>query len=211
MIKYQGIKPIVTAALPDKIFLVIPLILFAILLSHKSLKRTPGYCKGNKLNTVCMSAVVLISTLVPLLFGSLFQIIKGLLLVVLFTYASVCDYRERKVPDCVSLMIFLVGLIDVKASDIIFRFAASAAIFGILFLFACLNKEKFGGADVKFCSACVFLVGIMNGLSAIIIGLILSVVCTLIRNGIIKSKDKSMPLIPYLSIGFMTVILIGGF
>lgn len=200
MIKYQGIIPAV-----------VPLIVFAVLLTHISLKRTPGYSKGNKLNTVCISAVLIISACISFLFGSYFEIVKGILLTVLFTYASVCDYRERKVPDCVSLMVFLVGLINIKASDMIFRFAASAAAFGVLFLFVCFKNAKFGGADVKFCTACTFLVGIMNGLSAIIISLLLSVICTLIRNRITKSKDASMPLIPYLSIGFMTVILIGGF
>ena len=36
-------------------------------------------------------------------------------------------------------------------------------VFAFLLLFACLSKSKIGGADVKFSSACCFVVGLMNG------------------------------------------------
>ena len=211
MINYQSVGPMITTDILCRCLMVIPFIIFALLLTHISLKRTPKYRKESMLNIPCMSVALLTAAYMYFFFGSFLFVVKGIVLTVLFIYASVCDYRERKVPDCISVMVMLVGLIAVKPIDILFRLAATIVVFAFLLLFACLKKSKIGGADIKFSSACCFVVGLMKGIDAVIIGLALSVICTLIRNRILKSKDWSLPLIPYLSIGFMTVILIGGF
>ena len=74
-----------------------------------------------------------------------------------------------------------------------------------------INQYGIQGLTVATLMAGVFLIGLMNGLSAVIISLLLAIICTLIRNKVKKTKEQSMPLIPYLSIGFLTVILTGGF
>ena len=108
-------------------------------------------------------------------------------------------------------MLLLTGCIGTESKTLVFRFVSAAGIFFFLILLASMKNSKFGGADVKFITAGVFLIGLMNGLSAVIISLLLAVVCTLIRNKVKNTNEQSIPLIPYLSIGFLTVILTGGF
>lgn len=87
---------------------------------------------------------------------------------------------------------------------------AGVAAFGFFFLVAILSKNKIGGADVKFIAACMFVCGVSEGTAGLILGLMLSVIGTLIRNKKNKSKDKTLPMIPYLSVGFLTAYMIGG-
>ncbi len=184
---------------------------FSVFAEWIALKRTPDYKKGSKLNAVCLMITAAVVLTMYFFFGSWNEKLKGIITAVIFIYASVCDYRERMVADCVSLMLLLTGCIGTESKTLVLRFVSAAGTFFFLILFASMKNSKFGGADVKFITACVFLIGLINGLSAVIISLLLAVVCTLIRNKVKKTKEQSMPLIPYLSIGFLTVILTGGF
>ena len=47
-------------------------------------------------------------------------------------------------------------------------------------------------------------------IAGLILGLLLSVICTVIRKKKTKTKDNSLPMIPYLSVGFLTAYMIGG-
>ena len=184
---------------------------FSLLAEWIALKRTPDYKKGSKFNAVCLMITAAVVLTMYFFFGSWNEKLKGIITAVIFIYASVCDYRERKVADCVSLMLLLTGCIGIESKTLVFRFVSAAGMFFFLVLLASMKNSKFGGADVKFITAGVFLIGLMNGLSAVIISLLLAVVCTLIRNKVKNTNEQSIPLIPYLSIGFLTVILTGGF
>ena len=52
-------------------------------------------------------------------------------------------------------------------------------------------------------ASCSFLLGIERGLVAIILGLTVGVITTLIIGKIKKIKDKSFPVVPYLALGSM--------
>ena len=88
-------------------------------------------------------------------------------------------------------------------------------LFGALLVFlpqfvsALINPSKaLGGADIKLSSAAAFLLGMPNGLFALIVGLTLAViVIPIIRKIRNIPKDQPFPLIPFLSIG----ILVGYF
>ena len=145
-----------------------------------------------------------------LVFGVSVNLLKGILLTDAFLFASVSDFRIRRVPDWVSIVVAALGLVSVPGGKLLWNAVAGAVAFGFFFLAAVISKNKIGGADVKFIAAAMFVCGFPEGLAGLILGLLLSVIGTLIRNRKTKSKDKTMPMIPYLAVGFLTAFMIGG-
>ena len=210
MIRFQGIRPIIFSSIDTELLKFLPIVLASVLLAWVTIRRTPDYAKGRKLNVIAISIVAALSFGMYLIFGVSVGLLKGILLTDAFLFASVSDFRIRKVPDWVSIVVAALGLISVSGSKLLWNAVAGAAAFGFFFLAAIISKNKIGGADVKFIAASMFVCGFPEGLAGLILGLLLSVVGTLIRNKKTKSKDKTMPMIPYLSVGFLTAFMIGG-
>ncbi len=210
MIRFQGIRPIIFSSVDTELLTFLPIVLASILLAWATVRRTPEYAKGRKLNVIAVSVMAVISFGMYLVFGVSVNLLKGILLTDAFLFASVSDFRIRRVPDWVSIVVAALGLISVSGGKLLWNAVAGAIAFSFFFLAAVISKNKIGGADVKFIAASMFVCGISEGLSGLILGLLLSVVGTLIRNKKTKSKDKTMPMIPYLSVGFLTAFMIGG-
>ena len=210
MIRFQGIRPIIFSSVDTELLTFLPIVLAAILLSWATIRRTPEYAKGRKLNVIAVSVMAVISFGMYLVFGVSVNLLKGILLTDAVLFASVSDFRIRRVPDWVSIVVAALGLISVSGGKLLWNAVAGAVAFGFFFLVAVISKNKIGGADVKFIAAAMFVCGFPEGLAGLILGLLLSVVGTLIRNKKTKSKDKTMPMIPYLSVGFLTAFMIGG-
>ena len=210
MIRFQGIRPIIFSSIDTELLTFLPIVLASVLLAWVTIRRTPDYAKGRKLNVIAISVVAALSFGMYLIFGVSVGLLKGILLTYAFLFASVSDFRIRKVPDWVSIVVAALGLISVSGSKLLWNAVAGAAACGFFFLAAIISKNKIGGADVKFIAASMFVCGFPEGLAGLILGLLLSVVGTLIRNKKTKSKDKTMPMIPYLSVGFLTAFMIGG-
>ena len=210
MIRFQGIRPIIFSSIDTELLKFLPIVLASVLLAWVTIRRTPEYAKGRKLNVIAISIVAALSFGMYLIFGVSVGLLKGILLTDAFLFASVSDFRIRKVPDWVSIVVAALGLISVSGSKLLWNAVAGAAAFGFFFLAAIISKNKIGGADVKFIAASMFVCGFLEGLAGLILGLLLSVVGTLIRNKRTKSKDKTMPMLPYLAVGFLTAFMIGG-
>ena len=210
MIRFQGIRPIIFSSVDTELLTFLPIVLASILLAWATVRRTPEYAKGRKLNVIAVSVMAVISFGMYLVFGVSVNLLKGILLTDAFLFASVSDFRIRRVPDWVSIVVAALGLISVSGGKLLWNAVAGAVAFGFFFLAAVISKNKIGGADVKFIAAAMFVCGFPEGLAGLILGLLLSVVGTLIRNKKTKSKDKTMPMIPYLSVGFLTAFMIGG-
>ncbi len=136
-------------------------------------------------------------------FGWSMELIKGTALLLILMYASVCDIQTHEVKDSVSMMIVLTGLIGVTITDLPLMLMAGLIVFTFLLVCAVISKNKLGGADVKLCGACAFVLGFQRSITGLVIGLFLSVIFNLIINHKSKTKDKAFPLVPYLSVGFM--------
>ena len=210
MIRFQGIRPIIFSSIDTELLTFLPIVLASILLAWATVRRTPEYAKGRKLNVIAVSVMAVLSFGMYLIFGVSVNLLKGILLTDAFLFASVSDFRIRRVPDWVSIVVAALGLISVSGGKLLWNAVAGAIAFGFFFLAAVISKNKIGGADVKFIAAAMFVCGFPEGLAGLILGLLLSVVGTLIRNKKTKSKDKTMPMIPYLSVGFLTAFMIGG-
>ena len=120
-------------------------------------------------------------------------------------YASVMDIKTREVPDSVSVMLLILGLVDVSIKEIPQMLLGMVLVFMPQFISALINPSKaLGGADIKVSSSAAFLLGKPNGLFALIFGLTLAVIVMPIIRKIPKlPKDQPFPLIPFLSIGIV--------
>ena len=210
MIRFHGIRPIILSSIDTELLWFLPIALASVLLAWATVRRTPEYAKGRKLNVIAISVMAVLSLGMYLIFGLSVNLLKGILLADAFLYASVSDFRIRKVTDWVSIVVAVLGLISVSGGKLLWNAVVGAAAFGFFFLAAVISKNKIGGADVKFIAAAMFVCGFPEGLAGLILGLLLSVIGTLIRNRKTKSKDKTMPMIPYLAVGFLTAFMIGG-
>ena len=198
------IKPpiILPTAFGFHLLLILPLIAAVVFITNIILKRTPDYQKDSGINNQCICIAAACSLLLYIRFGLTTELLKGLMLFFIYLYASVCDIRTRNVADAVSVCLILLGFVGTKAVSWIFGTAAALVVF--LFMLGCVvfSGNKIGGADVKFIPASVFVLGISKGIAGLIAGLLFAVIGTALRNKIRKTKDKTLPLIPYLSAGF---------
>ena len=125
-------------------------------------------------------------------------------------YASAKDIKTREVPDSVSVMLLILGLVDTDIARLPSMLFGMFLVFIPQFISALINPSKaLGGADIKLSSAAAFLLGAQMGLFALIIGLTLTVIVMPIIRRIRKlPKDQPFPLIPFLSIGIVARYLI---
>lgn len=210
MIQKTGISPIILSSIDFNLLTFVPIGLATILLAWVTIRKTPGYAKGRKVNIIGLCLMAVLSFVHYHIFGVSVNLLKSLFLADAYLFASISDYRIRKVPDWVSVIIALLGIISVSGSNLLWNAVTGIAAFGFFFLAAIISKNKIGGADVKFIAVSMFVCGLNAGLAGLIFGLALSVIGTMIRNKKTKSKDKTMPMIPYLSVGFLTAFMIGG-
>ena len=174
------------------------------------IKKTPEQKMKERDTTLCYLVASIVFVLMFSIFGWSAELIKGAVFFFILLYASLCDIQTRRVKDVVSVMIFISGFISISLSEMLSHTIGAFLVGGIMFVCALLSKNRLGGADVKITTASVFVLGTWNGIAGLVIGLILSVIITPIINRKKKLKEMSLPLVPYLSIGFMTMYLIQG-
>ena len=132
-------------------------------------------------------------------------IIKTIILLTLLLYASVMDIKTREVPNPVSGMLLILGLVDKDIDQLPSMIIGALLVFLPQFVSALINPSKaLGGADIKISSSAAFLLGAQRGLFTLIVGLTLAVIAMPIIRRIRKlPKDQPFPLIPFLSVGII--------
>ena len=132
-------------------------------------------------------------------------IIKTIILLALLLYASVMDIKTREVPDSISVMLLILGLVDTDIARLPSMLIGMALVFMPQLISALINPSKaLGGADIKVSSSAAFLLGVQNGLFALIVGMLLAViVIPIIRKIRNIPKNQPFPLIPFLSVGII--------
>ena len=137
-------------------------------------------------------------------------IVKTTILLALLLYSSVRDIKTREVPDSISVMLLILGLVDTDIARLPSMLFGALLVFLPQFISALINPSKaLGGADIKVSSSAAFLLGAQRGLFALIVGLTLAVIVMPIIRRIRKlPKDQPFPLIPFLSVGIVAGYLI---
>lgn len=199
------VMPVIKPINPAYIML-IPILLITGLVMKKAMEYTPDY-KRDDFTTWCLIITEVVSALLFFRFGLTLATVKGIAFLVLAVFASVCDIKTRRVADAVSIMVALVGLSDVSVKQIFFNLISASCVLGFLLICACVIGQ-FGGADIKFSAASVFLLGLSKGIAGLMLGLLLSIIGTLIRNKIKKTNKQDLPLVPYLAVAFLITYFI---
>ena len=136
-------------------------------------------------------------------------IIKGIIFAAILLKASISDIRTREVDNYLSVMVIITAFIGICRGDLLSMITGALLVPLPLLITAIIKPGKMGGADIKLMAASAFLLGVTKGMAAMIAGLVLAVVCTLLVRLIRKKNVKdSLPLIPYLSAGCFLAYLI---
>lgn len=157
---------------------------------------------GGRLQPLNIILSCVFSVLCAIRFGFGIEILQGIIFSLLLLFAANSDIRTREVSDSISIMIAITALIGVELATVPSMLLASLLITLPQLAIAMLKPGTYGGADIKIMAACAFLLGFSKGLFALVCGLFLAVICTVIARKIRKQDVKeSFALIPYLAIG----------
>ena len=137
------------------------------------------------------------------------SILQGVLFSCLLMVASYTDIKRREIPDIICLFIVLTGLLRFSLVNLLGIFAA------LPFLIAAMLKENsIGGGDIKLTATVGIVLGFWRGIYGLMIGLTLLVLFYIMLAIIEKirrkqvAKNLSMPLAPFLGIGFVVIYFI---
>lgn len=132
------------------------------------------------------------------------SILQGVLFSSLLLAASYTDIKRREIPDTICLLLVLTGFLKFSYQNLL------GILVALPFLIAAMLKEKsIGGGDIKLTAAVGFILGFWKGIYGLIIGLTILILFYIVLRilSIIKrkqvAKDLSMPLAPFLGIGFL--------
>ena len=132
------------------------------------------------------------------------SILQGVLFSSLLLAASYTDIKIKEIPDTICALFILTGLLKFSYPNLLGIFTA------LPFLIAAMLKEKsIGGGDIKLTATVGFILGFWKGIYGLIIGLTLLILFYIILriSSIIRkkqvAKNLSMPLAPFLGIGFL--------
>ena len=138
------------------------------------------------------------------------RIVRVILLAGLLLYGSIHDIRTHTMPDWGWMGVAGTALLGMKLSALPSMLLGAAAVLLIEVPLAVLLKDRaIGGADIKLSAAGAFLLGWQKGLTALILGLMLSLIIVPVARRIRHEDNrKAFPLVPFLAAGIMTAALI---
>lgn len=166
-----------------------------------------AYCanryKGDKkrLFVSCFLISVAMTAAIVCFFGLSSYALKGIILCLILLFASYSDIKSRECDDFIHVMILIAAFIGIRTEMLPDMILAAMFVFSVMILAILVSKSNIGGADLKLSVACAFMLGSRQGIFGFVLSLVIAVAVNLIKE---KNKKAAFPLIPYLSIGFMT-------
>ena len=164
--------------------------------------------QGEKRKTVLlfMGITALVTVAMLGFFGCAAVTVRGIILFLILLYSSYSDIRTRECSDYLHLMIVIAAFIGCKTAELPAMILGGVLVGAVMLVPLLTGNRTLGGADIKCSAACAFLLGLKRGLIGLTAGLLLAVIINGIKNR--KKKDKSFPLLPYLSVGFTAAYFI---
>ena len=161
-----------------------------------------GAYKGNRKKAVLffVGITAIAALMLFCFFGCAATTLKGIIFCLLLAFSSYEDIKTRECENYVHLMIVIAAFIGTEMSALPGMLLSALIIGGIMLTTAAVTKSSIGGADIKLSAACAFMLGTVQGMTGLMIGLILAVIINSIKNR--KKKHEGFPLIPYLAVGF---------
>lgn len=129
--------------------------------------------KGNKKKAVLFFTVIAALTALSLFcfFGCAATTVKGIIFCLLLAFSSYEDIKTRECENYVHLMIVIAAFIGTDMSALPGMLLSALIIGGIMLMTAAVTKSSIGGADIKLSSACAFMLGTVQGMTGLMIGL----------------------------------------
>lgn len=160
---------------------------------------------GNKIKTVLLFISITGFTMLVMLnfFGCAATMIRGIIFVLILIFSSYSDLKTRQCEDYLHLMIVIAAFIGRDLSELLYMIFSGITIGLIMLIPSFFGKHSLGGADIKCCAVCAFLLGFQKCLIGLMIGLLFAVLINAIKNR--EKKKDGFPLIPYLAVGFTAV------
>lgn len=132
----------------------------------------------------------------------------GILLVMGLGLATAFDLWKRIIPDTVHVLLLFSGMASIflEGGEWLSRVA------GFLLVGACLLgvgiwSGNLGGGDVKFGASLAFALGLWEGGTALLFGLMLAALCCAVRNQQFH-KREAIPLAPCITAGCAAVYIL---
>ncbi len=127
---------------------------------------------------------------------------------IILLICSVQDVKTREISVVTPVVLAAVGIgYEIMRNNFLPSVGRSAVIFGILMLISFFSKESLGYGDVAVISACSVVLGVVGTVLMLSVTLMLSTVGVLAKmcKGRLKEGKKvlSVPLIPYITVGFL--------
>ena len=126
-------------------------------------------------------------------------VIQAVTFIILLFAASICDLKNREIPDWLNGAIALTALLSFTPWNLL------GVLTGLPFLIAAMICGGMGGGDIKLMAASGLVLGLPGGIAATILGLLSMLpVCgivTLIRRLRGKREKIPYPLGPFLAAG----------
>lgn len=159
-----------------------------------------------KMVLIFMGITAIVTVTMLCFFGCAAVTVRGIILCLILLYSSYSDVRTRECSDYLHLMIVIAAFIGCKTAELPAMILGGVLVGAVMLVPLLTGKRTLGGADIKCSAACAFLLGLKRGLIGLTAGLLLAVIINGIKNR--KKKDKSFPLLPYLSVGFTAAYFI---
>ncbi|WOO35770.1 hypothetical protein R2R35_18490 [Anaerocolumna sp. AGMB13020] len=132
------------------------------------------------------------------------EMIDILCYIITLLYASVYDYKYLTVQNRINVVI---AFLAIMCSDFTIWRLLVAFLFTLPILLLAVYKNSIGGGDIKFIFSNILYLGFSAGYAGLIIGLPLAVLFALVSKYILKQQIDKIPLVPFLSIGFLVTII----
>ena len=145
------------------------------------------------------------------MFFELCKIAIVIVAVSVFVYIAWIDCRTMEIPDWCHPILLGLGCLQIVCGESIPLESRGLGLLAMslpMFLTNLLRQDSFGGGDIKMCGAAGFLLGAPHVIAGSLMGLLLAGV----YGGIvlllkIKKPKDTFPLGPFLSAGFITIML----
>ncbi|MEG0018986.1 MAG: A24 family peptidase [Oscillospiraceae bacterium] len=119
--------------------------------------------------------------------------LRCILLCSLLIIVGVYDVMTYEIPDCLHILIAIVGLVGFQPLPALLGFV----LIPLPFLIAAVKTDKIGGGDIKLMAASGFALGVTSGVWMMIWGLLIA----LLWQGAFRRGKPNFPLAPFLAFG----------
>ncbi|MDL2293781.1 A24 family peptidase [Ruminococcaceae bacterium OttesenSCG-928-D13] len=137
-------------------------------------------------------------------------VFQAALFITLLAVASAIDIRRRIIPNSICAGIALAGLICFSPADLFGVLAALPLLTAALY-----KRGSIGGGDIKLTAACGIVLGFSDGITGLCLGLAAmlffhagSRIARRLKQDGKTEKTKSLPMAPFLSIGFIAIYIL---